>query len=107
MLGMGNRTGLRTRSRAAAILVGAALAAASLVLASPAGASNQSVKFTTTPIYYGAVTIGTSSSGVSLVTNNSTQSLYFVSASPGTNKTGAEFHASQGTCTGALAVGAS
>jgi hypothetical protein len=83
------------------------LAAASLVLASPAGASNQSVKFTTTPIYFGAVTIGTSSSGVSLVTNTSTQPLYFVSASPGTSKTGAEYHASQGTCTGALAVGAS
>lgn len=103
------RLGIRsTRTRgAAAAALAAGLLAAGMFLATPAGAANQSVTFTITPIHYGAVTIGTSSSGVSIVTNTSSVNLYYLSAHPGTNAVGAEYHASAGTCTAALAPGAS
>lgn len=102
---MGIRTA-RTRGAAAAALV-TAMMAASAFLAVPAGASNQSVTFTITPIHYGAVVIGTSSTGESIVTNTSSSDLYFLSAHPGNNAVGAEYHASAGTCTAAIAPGAS
>jgi hypothetical protein len=106
MLRMGSRT-TRTRGSGTALLLGALLGAASIFVAAPAGAASQTVKFSLTPIYFGTVVIGTSSSGESIVTNNSLSPLHYISAAPSDNNTGAEFHASRGTCVGALAVGAS
>ncbi len=101
---LGIRTA-RTRGAAAATLA-AGLLAAGMLFTAPAGASNQSVTFTITPIHFGAVTIGTSSSGVSIVTNTSSFDLHFLGAHPGTDAVGAEYHASAGTCTTAIAPGA-
>jgi hypothetical protein len=98
---------MRTRGSRTAVLLGALLTAASIFVAAPAGAQSQVVKFSLTPIYFGNVVIGTSSSGESIVTNHSQGSLYFISATPSNDNTGAEFHGSRGTCVGALAVGAS
>jgi hypothetical protein len=106
MLRLGSRT-TRTRGARTAVLLGALLTAASIFVAAPAGAASQTVKFSLTPVYFGSVVIGTSSSGESIVTNNSLASLYFISATPSNSNTGAEFHGSRGTCVGALAVGAS
>src|SRR6516165_10879246 len=101
-------TGTQRANRTRFVRAGAALAAvlaAASVLAAPAGASSQDVTFHVTPIFYGSVVLGTSSTNQSLVTNTSSAPLYFISASPSNNNVGAEFHASQGTCTGALAPG--
>lgn len=102
------RMGIRSqRTRGAAALLAGGLLAAATFLATPAGAANQSVTFTITPIHFGAVVIGTSSTRVSIVTNTSSVDLYLLGAHPGTNAVGAEYHASQGTCTAAIAPGAS
>lgn len=107
MLHLGSRA-TRTHGTRMAVLLGALLTATSIFVgAPPAGAASQQVKFSLTPIYFGKVVIGTSSSGESIVTNNSTAPLYFVAAAPTANNVGAEFHASQGTCVGALGIGAS
>jgi hypothetical protein len=102
---MGTRSALGTRRALLAGLVGTAMAAASLVLAAPAGASNQDVTFTVAPVYFGSVVIGTSTTGASIITNTTDAPLYYIAAHPGTNATGAEYHAAAGTCTGALASG--
>jgi ASPM-SPD-2-Hydin domain-containing protein/HYDIN/CFA65/VesB family protein len=102
---MGNRSIARTRTARFGGALGALLAAASVVAVAPAGASSQDVHFSLTPIFFGSVVLGTSTTGQSIVTNNSGLPLYFVSASP-SGAHGAEYHASQGTCTGALAPGA-
>lgn len=104
---LGYRTGGRTRGAGAAALVTVALAAASVLLASPAGASNQTVTFEVTSINFGSVVIGTSATEAAIVTNTSAFPIYFLAASPGTGAKGAEYHASQGTCTTALAPGSS
>jgi hypothetical protein len=82
------------------------LLAASALVAGPAAASSQEVTFHVTPIFYGAVTLGTSNTEQSIVTNTSPAALYFISASPSPGNTGAEYHATAGTCTGALAPSA-
>jgi hypothetical protein len=103
---MGIRTTTRTRVARVSGAVAALLAVASVFAAAPAGASNQGVTFTLTPIAFGSVVLGTSTTGQSIVTNTTAAPLYYLSAHPGTDSTGAEFHASAGTCTGALAPGA-
>ncbi|HEV3211905.1 MAG TPA: choice-of-anchor D domain-containing protein [Acidimicrobiales bacterium] len=102
---MGNRSTTRTRAARFGGALGALLAAASVFAVAPAGASSQDVHFSLTPIFFGSVVLGTSTTGQSIVTNNSALPLYFISASP-TGVRGAEFHASRGTCTGALAPAA-
>lgn len=98
----------RTRGSRTALLLGAALTAASIFVGgAPVGAASQKVLFSLTPAYFGKVVIGTSTSGESIVTNNSAAPLYFISASPSNDSTGAEFHATRGTCRGPLAIGAS
>lgn len=84
----------------------AAILAAATVLTIPAGASNQDVTFTLTPIAFGTVTIGTSTTGQTIVTNTTSSDLHFISASPSATAKGAEYHATAGTCTGALAPSA-
>ena len=101
----GNRSALRTRGAVLGGLLSAVLAATALV-AGPAAASSQEVTFHVTPIYFGAVTLGTSTTGQAIVTNTSPRAIYYISAAPGTGSTGAEFHASAGTCTAAVAPGA-
>ena len=103
---LGRSSSGTTRTSIAA-LVGALLVGATALVASPAGASNQSIHFSVTRVSFGAVDIGTSSAGQSIVTNHTGQSLYFVSATPSKNNTGAEYHGSAGTCLGALAPKAS
>jgi hypothetical protein len=105
-MSMGTHKASRTRFVRAGGALAAMLAAASVFVAAPAGASNQDVTFTVTPIFFGSVVLGTSSTGQSIVTNTTAEPLYFISASPSNNNVGAEYHASQGTCTGALASGA-
>ena len=102
---MGIRSSTRTRTARLGGALGAMLVAATVFAVAPAGASSQDVHFSLTPISFGSVVLGTSTTGQSIVTNHSGQALYFISASPGANHF-AEFHASQGTCTGALAPGA-
>lgn len=97
----------RTKKALLGSVLGAVLALASVAVASPAGASNQDITFTITPINFGSVVLGTSTTGQSIVTNTSAVSLSYVSAHPGSSSSGAEFHASAGTCTGALAPGLS
>jgi hypothetical protein len=97
---MGTRSTTRTRATRFGGVLGALLAASVFAVA-PAGASSQDVHFSLTPIFFGSVVLGTSTTGQSIVTNNSALPLYFISASP-TGAKGAEFHASQGTCSGAL-----
>lgn len=98
----------RTRGARTAVLLGAALTAASIFAGgAPAGAASQKVQFSLTPAYLGKVVIGTSTSGESIVTNNSAAPLYFISASPSDDSVGAEFHATRGTCRGPLGIGAS
>ena len=104
---LGNPSAHRTRVARLGGALGALLAVASVFIAAPAGASNQGVTFTLTPIAFGSVVLGTSTTGQSIVTNTTAAPLYYISASPGKNATGAEYHASQGSCTGALATGAS
>lgn len=104
MSGMGNRSVLRTRGVVMGGLLSVLLAATALV-ASPAGASSQDVTFHVTPIFFGAVTLGTSTTGSSIVTNTSSAPIYYISATPSTGNTGAEFHGSAGTCTAAVAPG--
>src|SRR5258708_2711748 len=99
---MGNRPASRARGGRAGALLGALLAVATVFVAAPAGAVSQDVHFTLTPIYFGSVVVGTSTTQSSIVTNKSAFPLYFISASPGTGSS-AEYHASKGTCTGALA----
>ena len=101
----GNRSTTRTRAARYGGVLGAVLAATAVFAAAPAGASSQDVHFSLTPISFGSVVLGTSTTGQSIVTNNSGLPLYFISASP-TGAKGAEFHASRGSCTGALAPGA-
>ena len=98
---MGNGPTTRTRTARFGGVLGALLAAATVFAVAPAGASSQDVHFSLTPIYFGSVVLGTSTTGQSIVTNNSALPLYYISSSPGSSH-GAEFHASQGTCTGAL-----
>jgi hypothetical protein len=102
---MGNRPTTKARTTRFGGVLGALLAAATVFAVAPAGASSQDVHFSLTPISFGSVVLGTSTTGQSIVTNNSGQPLYYVSSSPGSGH-GAEYHASQGTCTGALAPGA-
>src|ERR1019366_2529473 len=66
-------------------LVGALLVAATALVASPAGASNQSNHLSVTRVAFGAVDIGTAGSDSSIVTNHTGQPLYFVSATPSNN----------------------
>ena len=99
---MGNRPASRARGGRAGALLGALLAVATVFVAAPAGAVSQDVHFTLTPIFFGSVVVGTSTTGESVVTNESAVPLHYISASPGTGNA-AEFHASRGTCTGALA----
>jgi hypothetical protein len=106
MTGRGTRTAARTRTAVLGGVLGAVLALGALV-ATPAGASSQNVRFYVSPIYFGAVTLGTSTTGQAIVTNHSAQPIYFIGASPNGGSTGAEFHASAGTCTGAIAPAAS
>src|SRR6202035_2896741 len=101
----GNRSTTRTRAARYGGVLGAVLAATAVFAAAPAGASSQDVHFSLTPISFGSVVLGTSTTGQSIVTNNSGLPLYFISASA-TGAKGAEFHASRGSCTGALAPGA-
>lgn len=89
----------RARGGTAAI-VGALLAVASLVAVAPAGASNQSVRFSVTEISFGNVDVGTSTTGQAIVTNDSTAPLVLTSISP--SSTGGEFSATAGSCTAAL-----
>jgi len=104
---LGNRPEIRARGGLLGALLGATLAAATVLAGAPAGASNQNVTFTLTPVAFGSVVIGTSTTGQTIVTNTTAQNLYYISATPSANNVGAEFHASAGTCTGALAAGAS
>ena len=104
---MGNRSGNRAWGARAGGVLAALLAVATVFASAPAGASNQSVTFTLTPVSFGSVVIGTSTTGQSIVTNTTGAPVYFISASPSVKSIGAEFHASMGSCTGALATGAS
>jgi Abnormal spindle-like microcephaly-assoc'd, ASPM-SPD-2-Hydin len=101
---MGNRSTTKIRTARFGGVLGALLAAATVFTVAPAGASSQDVHFSLTPIYFGSVVLGTSTTGQSIVTNNTALPLYYIASSPGSGH-GAEFHASQGTCTGALAPG--
>ena len=103
---LGRSSSGSTRTSVAA-LVGALLVAATALVASPAGASNQSIHFSVTRVSFGTVDIGAAASGQSIVTNHTGQPLYFVSATPSNNSVGAEYHGSAGTCVGALAPAAS
>jgi len=102
-----NRSGSGSTRTGVGALVGALLVAATALVASPAGASNQSIHFSVTRVAFGAVDIGTAGSDSSIVTNHTGQPLYFVSATPSNNNVGAEYHGSAGTCIGALAPTAS
>jgi len=93
----------RARGVRALGVVATLVATAAMLVAAPAGASSQDVTYTLTPIFFGDVVLGTSTTGTSIVTNTSAQPIYFISASPSVNDFSAEYHASQGTCTGALA----
>jgi hypothetical protein len=104
---MGNRSAVRTRGALVGGMLSALLLAGTALVAGPAGASSQDVTFHVTPIFFGAVTLGTSTTGQSIVTNTSSAPIYYLSASPSTGNTGAEFHGSAGTCTAALAPSAS
>jgi len=104
---LGYRPELRARGGLVGALLGASLALATVFAGAPAGASNQNVTFTLTPVAFGSVVIGTSTTGQTIVTNTTAQNLYFISANPSNNSTGAEFHASAGSCVGALAPTAS
>jgi trimeric autotransporter adhesin len=101
---MGNHPTTRTRTARFGGVLGALLAAATVFAVAPAGASSQDVHFSLTPISFGSVVLGTSTTGHSIVQNNSGLPIYYISSSPGSNHT-AEYHASQGSCTGALAPG--
>src|SRR5271170_7427322 len=103
---VGNRPVSRAGIGRAGALVGALLAVATMFVAAPAGASSQNVTFRLTPISFGTVVIGTSNTGQTVVTNTTGANLYYVSASPSPDNTGAEYHASAGTCTGVLAPAA-
>jgi len=102
-----SRQAHRTPLARAGGVLSALLAAAAMLVAAPAGASSQDVHFTLTPIFFGSVVLGTSSTQQSIVTNSSLQPIYFISASPSPTNVGAEFHASQGSCTAAVLPGTS
>jgi len=101
-----NRWGASARRAVAATLVAASTLLAASVIATGAGASSLAVSFTVSPINFGQVTEGTSVVGQSLITNNSTSPIYFLTASPNASNTLAEFHGSVGTCAGPVAPGA-
>ena len=80
---MGNPPTTRTRTARFGGVLGALLAAATVFAVAPAGASSQDVHFSLTPISFGSVVLGTSTTGHSIVTNNSGLPLYYISSSPG------------------------
>ncbi len=73
--------------------------------AATANATTPAVAFSVSPVAFGAVTVGTAATEAAVVTNASTQSIYFSAAAP-SGDAHAEYHVAAGTCVAAVAPGA-